>query len=92
MTGSAGTAMDVAYWGFISLEIREVGVRGGRDHEISELVEGWRIFFLLFFRSFFRVHFLFVFLEALEGTLGAVGSILEPFGEHFGVILVTFLG
>ena len=29
--------------GFISSEIREGGVRGGRDHRISKIVEGWRM-------------------------------------------------
>ena len=78
--------------GFISLEIREGGVRGGRDHRMSEIVEGWRIYFLLFLGSLFCVRFLFVFLEALEGPLGVMGSILGSFGEHFGLILVIFSG
>ena len=76
--------------GFISLEIREGGVRGGRDQLRSELGEGWRIYFFLFLRYFFLVCFLFVFLEVLEGPLGALGSILEALGEHLGVILVPF--
>ena len=29
--------------GFISSEIREGGVRGGRDHRISKIMEGWRM-------------------------------------------------
>ena len=28
----------------------------------------------------------------LERSLGALGSILEPFGEHLGVVFITFLG
>ena len=43
-------------------------------------------------RSFFFVRSLRVFLEAMGGPMGAIGSILEPFGEHFGVIFVTFKG
>ena len=31
-------------------------------------------------------------VEVLERSLGALGSILELFGEHLGVILITFLG
>ena len=46
--------------------------------------------FLGLFCYFFCVRFLFVFLEVLEGPLGALGSILEAFGEHLGVILVPF--
>ena len=48
--------------------------------------------FLFFLGVFVCLYFLFVFWEALEGPLGALGSIWEPFGEHFGVILVTFSG
>ena len=76
--------------GFISSEIREGGVRGGRDHEMLKLTEGWRIYFLLIFESFFDVSFLFVSWKVLEGSLGALGSILESFGGHFEVIFVTF--
>ena len=46
--------------------------------------------FFVFFWDSFGVRFLFTFLGALEGPLEAIGSIWEPFGEHFGVILVTF--
>ena len=50
----------------ISLEIREGGVRGGRDHERSELGEGWWIYFLSFF-SFFFVFFFCSFFGGLGG-------------------------
>ena len=46
--------------------------------------------FFVFSGYFFGVRFLPVFLEALRGPLGALGSFLGPFGEHLGVILVTF--
>ena len=49
-----------------------------------------QVYCFLFLRFFFLVCFLLVFLEVLEGTLGALGSILEAFGEHLGVILVPF--
>ena len=51
-----------------------------------------QVYFLVFLGSLFRVCFLDVFGEALEGPLGPSGSIWEPFGGPFGVILVTFSG
>ena len=54
--------------------------------------EAGGFFFLVLLRSFFFVRSLRVFLEAMGGPMGAIGSILEPFGEHFGVIFVTFKG
>jgi len=48
-------------------------------------------FFGLFW-SLFLSPFSVRLFEVLERSLGALGSILEPFGEHLGVILVTFLG
>ena len=45
-----------------------------------------QVYFFLFLRSFFLVCFLFVFLEVLEGPLGALGSILDPFGDSFGTL------
>ena len=59
--------------GFISSEIREGGVRGGRDREISKLSEGWRIRFFVFWGVFFWLRFLFAFLEAEQGPFGAIG-------------------
>ena len=49
-----------------------------------------QVYFLIIFESFFGVSFLFVFGEVLDVLLGAIGSILESFGGHFEVILVTF--
>ena len=49
------------------------------------------LFFGLFW-SLFLSPFSVRLFEVLERSLGALGSILEPFGEHLGVILVTFLG
>ena len=49
-------------------------------------------FFLVFLGSLFRVRVLDGFGEALEGPLGPLGSIWEPFGMASGVILVTFSG
>ena len=73
--------------GFISLEIREGGVRGGRDGDMSRIMEGWRIHFFMFWSFFFRVCFLLVFWKVLEGSFGArmvhFGSILRSFGRHF---------
>ena len=46
--------------------------------------------FSVFWVCFFRVSFLYTLWEVLDGPLRALGSILEPFGEHLGVILVTF--
>ena len=74
----------------ISLEIREGGVRGGRDHERSELREGWRIYFLVFFPSFFSCFFSVRFWGVLEGTFGVRRVLWVSFGTHFGVIFVTF--
>ena len=51
-----------------------------------------QVYFLVFWKSFFRVRFLFIFLEGLEAPLGTIGSILELFRWHSGVILVAFLG
>ena len=51
-----------------------------------------QVYFFDFFCVFFCVGFLCVFWEALRGPLGALGSIWEPFGEHFGVIFVIFSG
>ena len=51
-----------------------------------------QVFFLVFLGSLFRVRVLDGFGEALEGPLGPLGSIWEPFGVPFGVILVTFSG
>ena len=44
------------------------------------------------FEVFFLVWFLFVFLEASKGPLGAIGSILQPFWDHFKLIFVIFSG
>ena len=49
------------------------------------------LFFGVFW-SLFLSPFSVRLFEVLERSLGALGSILEPFGEHLGVILVTFLG
>ena len=49
-----------------------------------------QVYFLLIFESFLDVSFLFVFWKVLQGSLGALGSILESFGGHVEVILVTF--
>ena len=51
----------------ISLEIREGGVRGGRDHERSELTGGWRIYFVVFVSSFCSCLFSVRFLRGLGG-------------------------
>ena len=49
-------------------------------------------FFPVLLRSFFLIRFLFDFLEALEGPLAPIGSILGLSGDHLGFILVTFVG
>ena len=58
---------------------------------MSRITEGWRIYFLVFLRFFFRVCFLFVFWRVLEWSLSArmvhFGSILRSFGSHFGDFL-----
>ena len=69
--------------GFISSEIREGGVRGGRDHEMSNLAEGWRIRFFVFWGVFFWLRFLCAFLEAEEGPSGSIGVDLEAFWGAF---------
>ena len=51
-----------------------------------------QVYFLGLFGFVFFVRFPFFFWEGLEGPLGAIGSIWEPFGEHSGLILVTFSG
>ena len=45
-----------------------------------------QVYFFLFLGSLFCVRFLFVFLEALEGPLEVIGSILG----HLGSIFVSF--
>ena len=49
-----------------------------------------QVYFLLIFESFLDVSFLFVFWKVLQGSSGALGSILESFGGHFEVTVVTF--
>ena len=51
-----------------------------------------QVYFLVFFLNLFLSPFSVRLFEVLEKSLGALGSILQPFGEHLGVMLVTFLG
>ena len=49
-----------------------------------------QVFIFVVFWSLFLSPFSVRVFEVLERSLGSLGSILEPFGEHLGVILVNF--
>ena len=54
----------------------------------------FRILFMFgsFFVVFFRVECFVCFLLVLTQSLGPLGLNLDAFGEHLGVMLVTFVG